>query len=132
MTIGQSSYGIHGTSIRWSIGHMATHGCVRLYEPDIQELYDQVPQGTPLQIVYQPFKWGRDGDQLYLEVHPDLYGLAPDRLTAALAVPRQLGLLPILDLDQVWRAVTEARGVPVAVGRLPAQPPAPATSRSPS
>jgi L,D-transpeptidase ErfK/SrfK len=78
-----------------------------------------VPQGTRLQLVYQPYKWGTDGERLYFEAHPDLYGRLLDHLAAALAVPRGLGLLGAIDLELVWRTVEEAKGIPVVVGRLP-------------
>jgi len=129
MTIGTTSYGLHGTNIRWSIGRMATHGCVRLYEDDIQRLYERTPSGTPLRIVYQPFKWGVEGDAILLEAHPDLYKQVPDPLTAALAVPSALDLLSRLDLERVAETVSAARGEPVRVGTLP---PAAPTSRPPS
>jgi len=119
LTIGRTSYGIHGTNVRWSIGREATHGCLRLYEDDIRRLFDRVPEGTRLQIIYQTTKWGGDGKQIFLEVHPDLYGLRRDRLIA-LEVPRALGLLELLDLELVLRALEEARGFPVPVGTLPA------------
>lgn len=119
MTIGQTSYGIHGTNIRWSIGRQATHGCVRLYEEDIRRLYDRVPEGTPIRIVYQPFKWGAEGGRIYFEAHPDIYGRIASPLEAALALPRSLGLLGRVDVDLVWHAVEEARGAPIAVGTLP-------------
>jgi L,D-transpeptidase ErfK/SrfK len=118
ITIGRTTYGIHGTNVRWSIGREATHGCLRLYEDDIQRLYDRVQEGTRIQIVYQTAKWGRDGTRLVLEAHPDLYGLKRDRLSA-LDVPRALGLLGSLDLEQVLRVLDEARGEPVPVGTLP-------------
>ncbi len=121
MTIGKTSYGIHGTHLRWSIGRETTHGCVRLYEDEVERLFDRIPEGTPIQIVYQPYKWGQEGDRLYFEAHPDLYGRMPDRLASALAVPRALGLLESLDLALVWQAIDEQRGAPVAVGRLPAE-----------
>ena len=119
MTIGNTTYGIHGTNVRWSIGRLATHGCVRLYEDEVQRLYERIPSGTPLQILYQPHKWGRAGATLYLEAHPDPYQRAPDPLAAALEQPRALGLVQHLDLGLVRRVVEEARGIPVAVGQLP-------------
>ena len=118
ITIGKTSYGIHGTNVRWSIGREATHGCLRLYEDEIQRLFARVREGTRIQILYEPIKWGRDNDRIYLEAHPDLYGLQPDRL-AALEVPRALGLLDALDLDAVLSTIEEARGIPVPVGTLP-------------
>ena len=42
--------GIHGTSEVDSLGSAASHGCVRMAVPDVIELYDQVPVGTPIYI----------------------------------------------------------------------------------
>lgn len=131
MTLGASSYGIHGTNVRWSIGREATHGCVRLYEDEMKRLFDRTSPGTPVQIVYQPFKWGQQGDGIYLEAHPDIYGQTENPLTDALALPRALGLLDSIDIGQVAFTVERARGVPVRVGTLPALEPG-TTSPPPS
>jgi L,D-transpeptidase ErfK/SrfK len=119
MTIGNTSYGIHGTNVRWSIGREATHGCLRLYEDEIERLYGRVREGTRLQIVYEPWKWGVEGDRIWFEAHPDLYELMPDRL-AAFAIPHEAGLLGAIDFELAWRTLEEARGIPVEVGTLPA------------
>jgi lipoprotein-anchoring transpeptidase ErfK/SrfK len=42
--------GIHGTDETYSLGHAASHGCIRMAIPDVIELYDQVPVGTPIYI----------------------------------------------------------------------------------
>ena len=42
--------GIHGTDDTASLGSAASHGCVRMAVPDVIELYDQVPVGTPIYI----------------------------------------------------------------------------------
>lgn len=42
--------GIHGTDDVSSIGTAASHGCIRMTIPDVVELYDRVPVGTPLYI----------------------------------------------------------------------------------
>jgi lipoprotein-anchoring transpeptidase ErfK/SrfK len=42
--------GIHGTEETWSLGSAASHGCVRMSIPDVEELYDQVEVGTPIYI----------------------------------------------------------------------------------
>ncbi|MCE1248175.1 MAG: L,D-transpeptidase family protein [Firmicutes bacterium] len=42
--------GIHGTSSPWSIGSAASHGCVRMYIPDVEELFELVDVGTPVSI----------------------------------------------------------------------------------
>jgi L,D-transpeptidase ErfK/SrfK len=123
MTIGNTSYGLHGTNVRWSIGRIATHGCVRLYEEDVVRLYDRVREGTRLQLVYQPYKWGREGDRLLLEAHPDVYTRIPDPLQAALETPRALGIDPWIDIAAVQRVIAQADGVPTPVGTLPPREP---------
>jgi hypothetical protein len=42
--------GIHGTEDTWSLGSAASHGCVRMSIPDVEELYDLVEVGTPIYI----------------------------------------------------------------------------------
>lgn len=42
--------GIHGTEETYSLGTAASHGCVRMAIPDVEELYDLVEVGTPIYI----------------------------------------------------------------------------------
>jgi lipoprotein-anchoring transpeptidase ErfK/SrfK len=42
--------GIHGTDEVSSLGTAASHGCIRMAIPDVIELYNQVPLGTPIYI----------------------------------------------------------------------------------
>jgi lipoprotein-anchoring transpeptidase ErfK/SrfK len=44
-----TGYGIHGTNQEWVIGTMASHGCIRMYNRDISELWPQVPLYTMVQ-----------------------------------------------------------------------------------
>lgn len=46
------SIGMHGTSAPGSIGSRASHGCVRMYTADAEELFDLVRVGTP--VIIQP------------------------------------------------------------------------------
>lgn len=43
-----SQIGIHGTASPWSIGHRASHGCIRITNENIMELYDLVEKGMPV------------------------------------------------------------------------------------
>ena len=42
--------GIHGTEETSSLGSAASHGCVRMAIPDVEELFDLVEVGTPIYI----------------------------------------------------------------------------------
>lgn len=44
-------YGIHGTNKPGSIGSYASHGCIRMFNRHVEELYPLVPAGTRVRIV---------------------------------------------------------------------------------
>jgi len=45
------SYGVHGTIFPKSIGKAESHGCVRMLNENVMELYDLVSVGTPIKIM---------------------------------------------------------------------------------
>ena len=44
------TFGIHGTNKPWSIGGAASHGCIRMQNRDVEELFEWVPLGTSVKI----------------------------------------------------------------------------------
>jgi lipoprotein-anchoring transpeptidase ErfK/SrfK len=46
MTLAGGEYAIHGTNDPASIGHFVSHGCIRMYNGDITDLYSRVGVGT--------------------------------------------------------------------------------------
>lgn len=48
LTLRGGEYAIHGTNRPSSIGHFASHGCIRMYNRDIVALYRMVDIGTPV------------------------------------------------------------------------------------
>ncbi|MGC1307850.1 MAG: L,D-transpeptidase [Phormidesmis sp.] len=51
-TDGTNVIGFHGTPNRKSVGTAASHGCVRMYNEHVRELYELVSLGTP--VVVEP------------------------------------------------------------------------------
>ena len=45
-------YAIHGTNNPGSIGGFVSHGCIRMYNQDITDLYDRVAVGTPVIVTH--------------------------------------------------------------------------------
>ena len=43
--------GIHGTADDASIGTSASHGCIRMHVPDVEELYERVGVGDPVYVI---------------------------------------------------------------------------------
>ncbi|MET0378760.1 MAG: L,D-transpeptidase family protein [Spongiibacteraceae bacterium] len=72
LRLGWPAYAIHGTNKPPSIGLRGSHGCMRLYPEDIVRLYEQVPVGTPVTVVNQPYLFGWHGDTLYMQAYPVL------------------------------------------------------------
>jgi L,D-transpeptidase ErfK/SrfK len=67
------SVGIHGTNAPSSIYRAATHGCIRVGAEDIAWLFSRVSVGTRGQMVYEPILLAVIGDEIFLEVHRDVY-----------------------------------------------------------
>jgi uncharacterized protein YgiM (DUF1202 family) len=59
------SYGIHGTNQPQSIGTHASSGCVRMRNEDVIQLYDIVPEGTPVWIHNGQHTGRWEGDPSY-------------------------------------------------------------------
>lgn len=50
MGLSKPHYGIHGTSDPSSIGHLVSHGCIRMYNADVTQLAATVPLYTRVTI----------------------------------------------------------------------------------
>ena len=74
MTI-QGNYGIHGTNHPESIGHYVSNGCIRMYNEDVEKLFDNVSVGTPVEITYNRVVVEKaPDDQIVYYIYPDGYG----------------------------------------------------------
>lgn len=134
LRLGLPGYLIHGSNKQFGIGMQVTHGCMRMYAPDIERLYQQVPVGTPVRIVNQPYKAGWSGDTLYLEVHPQLEGRThttdEDRRLLETAVNGALRMRPGYPINwgEIEVVQIESSGIPLPVGGVPAAQPAQQTA----
>jgi len=123
MYLGWPSYLIHGTNDARGVGRHSSRGCIRLYPPDIAELYAQAPIGTPVRVVFEPVKLGWVGGELYLEVNPDADESLELDETGKIAAPKKLDLraqvlraagkqAARIDWTVVERAASRRIGVP--------------------
>mgnify|MGYP006275149363 CR=1 FL=1 len=124
MRLGIKGYLIHGTDERrsYGIGMRVSHGCIRLYPEDIEELYEAVPVGTTVRIVDQPIKVGWRDDELYLEVHRPY----EEEERAALAEPSPEALAHLIngsvgeyggiDMARVHEIFLKGDGIPEPIG----------------
>jgi L,D-transpeptidase ErfK/SrfK len=110
-------YRIHGTNIPWGVGMQVSHGCIRLYPEDIEQLFPIVKIGGAGEFLYQPVKIGARDGRIYAEVHPDIYQQIPGMYGEAQRIVRQLGWTELVDFKRLERAVQEKSGVPLDVTR---------------
>jgi hypothetical protein len=71
---GSGVYGIHGTNQPGSVGHFVSHGCVRMHNNEVEDLFEIVETGTPVVVTYNRYNLSRVGNSIMLEVFPDPYG----------------------------------------------------------
>ncbi|TBL81414.1 L,D-transpeptidase [Paenibacillus thalictri] len=50
MTLSDTLYAIHGTNKPSSVGKDESHGCIRMLQQDVEELFDMAPMGTKVTI----------------------------------------------------------------------------------
>jgi len=50
MGLSMKGYGIHGTNVPSSIGKAASHGCIRMRQSDLEELFELVTVGTIVEL----------------------------------------------------------------------------------
>ncbi len=72
MRISPDGYGIHATNDPGSIGKVRSHGCIRMNPADASDLFDRVPLGTPVTIVYDLSGYDGEGQP---EQYADVYSL---------------------------------------------------------
>ena len=51
MSLGYKGYGLHGTNHPESIGHAASHGCIRMRNQDVEELFELVRVGDEVDLI---------------------------------------------------------------------------------
>ena len=51
LTLSEGEYAIHGTNNPGSVGGFVSHGCIRMYNADIMDLYNRASYGTPVVVL---------------------------------------------------------------------------------
>ena len=67
-----TGYYIHGSNKELGVGMRVSHGCMRMYNGDVEQFAQQVQPGTPVRIINSPVKVGWKGGAMYVEVHDAL------------------------------------------------------------
>ncbi|WP_457641479.1 L,D-transpeptidase [Persephonella sp.] len=68
MRLGNTTYLLHGTSKRFGIGMKVSHGCIRMYNTDVEALFDVIDIGTKIHISEKSYKIFKN-DEVYVEIY---------------------------------------------------------------
>ena len=117
MRLSDPLYLIHGTNQPYGVGMRVSHGCVRLYPEDIERLFPQVPVGTRVRIVNQPYLAGRRNGQVYLEAHRPLAEQAArwGRSLKPMKTQVRKKAPGAVNWDQAEKVAREAKGIPLPI-----------------
>lgn len=110
-------YALHGSNMPWGVGMQVSHGCIRLYNEDIAQLFREAPVGTPGEFVYQPVKLGMRDGLIYVEVHPDIYNLRPAPESDAERLLGRHGWADQIDRQRLRKALADQTGLPFMISR---------------
>lgn len=115
--LGRSDYGLHGTNIPWSVGRLATHGCIRLYPEHIRPLFDRIQRGQKVQILYEPVKLGVVSGRVYAQAYPDIYNRIDDYLYYAYQRLSALTDPSKVDLQKFRWVLQKQNGLPADISK---------------
>lgn len=120
--LGMNGYLIHGTNTPTSIGRPVSHGCIRMFPADIEQVFNMVSVNTPVSIINEPIKAAWQDNKLYLQVYPSLHQypmsetdrqtLAKNALTTA-----SNGKNVQVDWHLVDTVMKQQTGIPQIVGK---------------
>lgn len=113
------NYGIHGTNVASSIGSYASHGCVRMYEADVEDLFAHIVKGIPVDIIYERLVVEKTPDQTVIYyVYPDGYGRENLDVSDVKKKLAAFGVAGFADPDDIQHAIAMADGVPNYVAKV--------------
>jgi L,D-transpeptidase ErfK/SrfK len=110
-------YALHGSNMPWGVGMQVSHGCIRLYNEDIAVLFREVQVGSPGEFLYQPIKAGMRAGLVFVEVHPDIYGIRGNPEDEANQILSRNGWVDLIDSERLRRALKEQSGLPTLISR---------------
>ena len=115
----QGNYGIHGTNKPDSIGHYVSNGCVRMNEKDVEDVFNLVKVGTPVEITYNRIVVEKTpDDQVAFYIYPDGYGWQPIDVTEATKWLKGYGVQNFISDEDIEKKIEASDGEPTYIGRV--------------
>lgn len=112
------NYGIHGTNNPNSIGNYVSNGCIRMFEKNVEELFDLVNIGTPVEITYNRIVVEKTPeDVVAFYVYPDNY----NRQSVTVAMIKEwlkgYGVEDFISDEDILAKINASDGTPTFVAK---------------
>ncbi len=112
------NYGIHGTNRPDSIGHYVSNGCIRMREADVEQLFDAVEVGTPVEITYNRVVVEKAADdRIAYYIYPDGYGWQALDVKYVTSWLEPWGISAFAEEKEIADAIARSDGEPVYIGK---------------
>ena len=112
------NYGIHGTNKPSSIGHYVSNGCIRMWEKDVEALFDEVEVGTPVEITYNRVVVEKAADdQIAYYIYPDGYSRQALDVKYVNSWIEPWGVSAFAEDSEIADAISRSDGEPVYIGK---------------
>ena len=114
----QGNYGIHGTNRPESIGGYVSNGCIRMREADVEQLFDNVEIGTPVEITYNRVVVEKSADdRIALYIYPDGYGWQALDVKYVNSWLESWGISAFAEDKEIAEAISRSDGEPVYIAK---------------
>ena len=115
----QGNYGTHGTNKPESIGHYVSNGCIRMNEKDVEDVFDLVKVGTPIEITYNRIVVEKTpDDRIAFYVYPDGYGRQPLDVEEATKWLKGYGVQNFISDEDIEKKIEASDGEPTYIGKV--------------
>ncbi|MBR0062266.1 MAG: L,D-transpeptidase family protein, partial [Selenomonadaceae bacterium] len=112
------NYGIHGTNRPESISGYVSNGCIRMTERDVEELFDAVEVGTPVEITYNRVVVEKNpNDDVVYYIYPDGYGMQDISVEDVAKWLEPFGVLPFESEYDISQKIEASDGEPTFIGK---------------
>ena len=112
------NYGIHGTNRPDSIGYYVSNGCIRMREADVEDLFDKVEIGTPVEITYNRVVVEKSSDdRIAYYIYPDGYDRQALDVKYVNSWLEPWGISAFAESNEIAEAIKLSNGEPVYIGK---------------
>jgi L,D-transpeptidase ErfK/SrfK len=115
------------------VGYFVSHGCIRMLPQEIEQLFPQIPVGTPVKITYRPIKIAvTPQGKVYLEANLNIYQWELHALDYVKSMAEYYQITERIDWSKVPSLLRRRDGIAHDVTKAPEAPTSAGTSVPPA